>query len=128
MFETINLDYLYNIDEPICPTFLLEFYSQVNLIRNEDQTLSIKFWILHEQFTLTLEYFANNLRIPCKGQCAYTEKCSLKSLTVNQEKEVHPQLKNPKYQLFTHVMGLMGHYDDHFDGDFGSSSDEERDE
>lgn len=43
MFKSIGFDCLLNINEQICPQFILEFYSQVKLAYNKDQTLSINF-------------------------------------------------------------------------------------
>ncbi|GKA43218.1 hypothetical protein Tco_0735942 [Tanacetum coccineum] len=52
-----------------------------------DQTISVKFWVLDVEFTFTLKHFANILGIPWKGQCAYSEECSLDSLKNNRELE-----------------------------------------
>ena len=41
MFRVIEFDCLFHINESICPRFVLEFYRQVKLIYNENQTLSL---------------------------------------------------------------------------------------
>ncbi|GJV50633.1 hypothetical protein Tco_1446374 [Tanacetum coccineum] len=237
MFKIVNLQCLYDINEHICPRFLLEFYSQVELIRNDDQTLYLKFWALEIPFTITLEHLSHIFNIPTRGQCAYSAECSLESLTVNREtdgpyqtyiptpneikyfittnlnkvknpiaelrqnmrsweeifwqnvlspgensnhllasschmidcwmtkqpynltyfiakrianvknypntpihysmlltrlyiyiKSIHQHFEKPKYQLFRHVMGLIGDYDDYFDSDSEPTNEDESDD
>ena len=79
-FRAIGFDCLLHINEKICPRFVLEFFRQVELVRNEDQSLSLWFWIRNFKFVLTLDQFAQILRIPNHGQCAYTEDWCLESL------------------------------------------------
>lgn len=79
-FRAICLDCLLHINEYICPRFVVEFFQQVELVHNEDQSLSLWFWIRNFKFVLTLEQFAQILRIPNHGQCAYTEDWCLESL------------------------------------------------
>ncbi|GJR58767.1 hypothetical protein Tco_1500929 [Tanacetum coccineum] len=85
MFNDINLYRAYNLDEAICPRFMLEFYSRVNLIRNKDHTFSIQFWFQDIELSFNLEIFVNILGIPYYGQCVYSEDCSLISLRNNPE-------------------------------------------
>ena len=79
-FRAIGFDCLLHINEYICPRFVLEFFRQVELVRNEDQSLSLWFWVKNFKYVLTLEQFAQILSIPNHGQCAYTEDWCLESL------------------------------------------------
>nr|GEW70182.1 UBN2 domain-containing protein [Tanacetum cinerariifolium] len=50
-------------------------------------------WLKHQEAldrvsSFTLEHFPNILGIPCQGQCAYSEECSIDSLKNNQEVKV----------------------------------------
>ncbi|GJZ47435.1 hypothetical protein Tco_0601267, partial [Tanacetum coccineum] len=72
-----GLYHMYNLDEPICPRFILEFYSRVNLIQNEVRTFSIQFWFQDIEITLKLEMFAKLLGSPHNEQSAYFEDYSL---------------------------------------------------
>ncbi|GJR51218.1 hypothetical protein Tco_1401739 [Tanacetum coccineum] len=55
------------------------------IIRNLDQTILVKFWVLNEELIFPLDHFANILEIPYEGQCAYSKECSLDSFNDNQE-------------------------------------------
>ena len=79
-FRAIGLECLLEINEKICPRFIMEFFRQVELVRNEDRSLSLWFYIKNQKFTLSLGHFAHILRIPNHGQCAFTEDWSLDSL------------------------------------------------
>ena len=58
-FRTIGLEGLLGISEKICPQFVLEFFRQVELVRNEDRSLSLWFYIENQKFTLTLGHFSH---------------------------------------------------------------------
>lgn len=68
---------------------MLELFRQVELVRNEDQSLSLWFWIQNQKLVLTLEQFAQILQIPSHRQCAYTEDWSLESLFNYREENSH---------------------------------------
>ena len=66
-FRYINFDCLVNIHEPICPRFILEFYCIVKIIRDENHSIYIQCRIGHRSFQVSLEKFAQALRLPCYG-------------------------------------------------------------
>ncbi|GKC53499.1 hypothetical protein Tco_1076244, partial [Tanacetum coccineum] len=85
MFQIIKLQSIYELHEGICLRFLLEFYSSIEITRDNDQNIFLKFWALKRTFKLSLESFASILFIPCEGECSYSEDSSLDSLRNNQE-------------------------------------------
>ncbi|GKA11778.1 hypothetical protein Tco_0691324 [Tanacetum coccineum] len=85
MFQVIKLQDLYEVCKEICPRFLLEFYASTELIRNSDQTISLKFWALKRSFLLSLESLSCILLNSCEGDCIYSEDSSLESLRTSQE-------------------------------------------
>ncbi|GKA65440.1 hypothetical protein Tco_0765147 [Tanacetum coccineum] len=130
----MGLYHIYNLDEPICPRFVLEFYSSVNLIRNEDLTFSIQFWFQEIEIVFRLEMFAKLLGIPHSGQCSYSIDSSLVSLRNNREPQGPYHSKIPfvselnQYLKITHkniTPQVIGDYDDHYYSDSGTSSDED---
>ncbi|GJU08364.1 hypothetical protein Tco_1124794 [Tanacetum coccineum] len=85
IFQTVNLPKIYELHEGICPRFLLEFYSSIEITRDNDLNISLTFWALKRSFKFSLESFASILSIPCKGECSYSEESTLESLIINQE-------------------------------------------
>ncbi|GJY60412.1 hypothetical protein Tco_0461069 [Tanacetum coccineum] len=79
-FAAIGFDCLLDIDEQICPIFVLQFYKSVRLIRNLNETLSIVFVIDNVEIVLTLKNFARILKIPGEGVCVYTSEWPISSL------------------------------------------------
>jgi hypothetical protein len=69
---TINFDCLLEIDEPICPRFILEFYASVTLSTDEYGRMSINFRASSHQYSFTLEEFAQILGVPNRGTCIYS--------------------------------------------------------
>ncbi|GKB36088.1 hypothetical protein Tco_0881030 [Tanacetum coccineum] len=67
-FSNIRLNCLYEINEPIVPRFVLDFYSQVTLQRDTSGVILISFMIQNEFITLSLQQFGQILRIPFDGQ------------------------------------------------------------
>ncbi|GJT14489.1 hypothetical protein Tco_0861531 [Tanacetum coccineum] len=53
-FSNIRLNCLYEINEPIVPRFILDFYSQVTLQRDDSGVILISFMIQNEIITLSL--------------------------------------------------------------------------
>ncbi|GJS56437.1 hypothetical protein Tco_0629799 [Tanacetum coccineum] len=66
-FAAIGFDCLLNINEKICPIFVLQFYISVRLIRKLNGNIAISFIINNFEIALTLEEFARILKIPCQG-------------------------------------------------------------
>ncbi|GJY24434.1 hypothetical protein Tco_0398092 [Tanacetum coccineum] len=94
LFQIIKLLKIYEFHEGTCPRFLLEFYSSIEITKDDDQNISLTFWALKRTFKFSLESFASILSIPCEGECSYSKESSLGSLKTNQE-------SNTPYQ--THI-------------------------
>ncbi|GKA63179.1 hypothetical protein Tco_0762785 [Tanacetum coccineum] len=77
LFQIIKLLKIYELHEGICPRFLLEFYSSIEITKDDDQNISLTFWALKRTFKFSLESFASILSIPCEGECSYSEESSL---------------------------------------------------
>ncbi|GJY24620.1 hypothetical protein Tco_0398278 [Tanacetum coccineum] len=84
MFKAIKLTKIYNLHEAICPRFLLEFISSMEIIHEKNQNTFVKFSALKGVFRYSFESFASILSIPFHGQCSYSEDSSLDSLRMNQ--------------------------------------------
>ncbi|GJV91279.1 hypothetical protein Tco_1539092 [Tanacetum coccineum] len=94
LFQIIKLSKIYELHEEICPRFLLEFYSSMEITKDDNLNIFLTFWALKRTFKFSLELFASILSIPCEGECSYSEEPSLDSLKTNQE-------SNTPYQ--THI-------------------------
>jgi hypothetical protein len=86
---TINFDCLLEIDEPICPRFILEFYASVTISSDDYGYMSINFMVSSNQYTFTLNEFAQILGVPNHGTCIYTDKHSLTTLDTLMDR-IHP--------------------------------------
>ncbi|GKE94414.1 hypothetical protein Tco_1579269 [Tanacetum coccineum] len=86
-FSNVRLNYLYEINEPIVPHFVLDFYSQVTLQREDSGHILISFMIQNEFTTLSLTQFGQILKIPYNGQAVFTNEWDLSSLAYFQETE-----------------------------------------
>nr|GEV02335.1 hypothetical protein [Tanacetum cinerariifolium] len=95
-FAAIGFDCLLNINEKICPIFVLQFYKSVRLIRKLNGTIAIAFIINNFEITLTLEEFAHTLRVPCQGVCVYTLDWPISSL--QYVVDPHPDIYPPPYE------------------------------
>jgi hypothetical protein len=80
VFTSINFNCLYEINEPIIPRFIMDFYSQVTVQANDLGFITISFMIQNEFITLTLEQFGHILQIPFRGQAVFTNEWDLESL------------------------------------------------
>ncbi|GJX90490.1 hypothetical protein Tco_0343816 [Tanacetum coccineum] len=87
LFTNICFNCLFQINEPIVPRFILDFYSQVTVQTDEYDYLVISFMIQHEFITLTLAQFGQILKIPYNGQAVFTNEWDLASLEYSQETE-----------------------------------------
>ncbi|GJZ36742.1 hypothetical protein Tco_0582933 [Tanacetum coccineum] len=97
-FSNIRLNCLYEINEPIVPRFVLDFYSQVTLQRDDSGVILISFMIQNEFITLSLQQFCQILRIPFDGQAVFTNEWDLGVLAYSQEIEgpYHTDLPTPE--------------------------------
>ncbi|GJW29548.1 zinc finger protein ZAT3 [Tanacetum coccineum] len=73
-FRAIGFDSLLDIDEQICPVFVLQFYRSFRLIRNLNGAICVRFTIDNVETILTLENFTQILRIPCEAVCLYSHE------------------------------------------------------
>ncbi|GJU79763.1 hypothetical protein Tco_1282128 [Tanacetum coccineum] len=87
LFTNIRFNCLFQINKPIVPRFILDFYSQVTVQTDEYGYLVISFMIQHEFITLTLAQFGQILKIPYNGQAVFTNEWDLASLEYSQETE-----------------------------------------
>ncbi|GKA93657.1 retrovirus-related pol polyprotein from transposon TNT 1-94 [Tanacetum coccineum] len=85
LFQVIKLSKIYELHEEICPRFLLEFYSSMEITKDDNLNIFLTFWALKRTFKFSLELFASILSIPYEGECSYSEEPSLDSLKTNQE-------------------------------------------
>ncbi|GJR04693.1 hypothetical protein Tco_0527677 [Tanacetum coccineum] len=97
-FTNVHLNFIYEINEPIVPHFILDFYSQVKVQTGESGYLLISFMIQHEFITLSLAQFGQILKIPYNGQAVFTNEWDLSSLAFFQETEgpYHTKLPTPE--------------------------------
>ncbi|GJZ80803.1 hypothetical protein Tco_0645797 [Tanacetum coccineum] len=96
LFTNIRFNCLFEINEPIVPRFILDFYSQVTLQTSDTDHLLILFMIQHEFITLSLPELGQILKIPYNGQVVFTNEWDLSSLAFFQETEgpYHTDLPN----------------------------------
>ncbi|GJT44647.1 zf-CCHC domain-containing protein [Tanacetum coccineum] len=85
LFTNIRFNCLFQINEPIVPRFILDFYSQVTVQTDEYGYLVISLMIQHEFITLTLAQFGQILKIPSNGQAVFTNEWDLASLEYSRE-------------------------------------------
>ena len=85
----IHFDCLLEIDEPICPRFILEFYASINLSYDEYGRMSINFLASGHPYSFTLDEFAQILGVPNRGTCLYSDKHSLSTLDTLIDR-IHP--------------------------------------
>ena len=85
----INFDCLLDINEPICPRFILEFYASVTLSTDDYGIMSINFSVSSHEFSFTLDEFAHILGVPNRGTCIYSDKHSLAILDTLTDR-IHP--------------------------------------
>ncbi|GJT10156.1 retrovirus-related pol polyprotein from transposon TNT 1-94 [Tanacetum coccineum] len=80
LFSFFEFECLLEINDQICPRFILEFYSQYQINYSDEGQMLIEFVIQNQFFSYTLEEFAQILDIPSEDACVFTEKWSLDKL------------------------------------------------
>ncbi|GJZ98652.1 retrotransposon protein, putative, ty1-copia subclass, partial [Tanacetum coccineum] len=80
LFNFVEFGCLLEINDQICPRFILEFYSQYQINYSDKGQMFIEFVIQNHFFSYPLEEFAQILDIPCEGPCVFTDKWSLDEL------------------------------------------------
>ncbi|GJW75460.1 hypothetical protein Tco_0134830 [Tanacetum coccineum] len=94
LFSFLEFECLVEINDQICPRFILEFYSQYQINYSDEGQMLIEFVIQNQFFSYTLEEFAQILDIPCEGTCVFTDKWSLDELAYGVPME-GPYQTNP---------------------------------
>ncbi|GJU01892.1 hypothetical protein Tco_1112230 [Tanacetum coccineum] len=89
------------------PSSFYNFTKSVRFIRNLNGTLSIAFVIDNVETTLTLENFAQILKIPCKGVCMYTSEWPISSIL--RDCDPHPNLYPPPHEDPTLIRDTLFH-------------------
>nr|GEW82100.1 DNA helicase Pif1-like protein [Tanacetum cinerariifolium] len=87
LFTNIRFNCLFQINEPIVLTFILDIYSQVTVQTDDYGYLVISFMIQHEFITFTLAQFGQILKIPYNDQVIFTNEWDLASLEYSRETE-----------------------------------------
>ncbi|GJS06152.1 retrovirus-related pol polyprotein from transposon TNT 1-94 [Tanacetum coccineum] len=80
LFHFVEFECLLEINEQICPRFILEFYSQYQINYSDEGQMFVEFVIQNQLFSYSLEKFAQILDIPCKGSCVFTDRWRLDKL------------------------------------------------
>ncbi|GJV79242.1 hypothetical protein Tco_1515112 [Tanacetum coccineum] len=119
LFHFVEFECLLEINEQVCPRFILEFYSQYRLSYSDEGQMFVEFVIQNQYFSLCLEDFAQILRIPFEGACVFSDRWSLDELVYSAPSEgpyqtnlpspddiitEYPELKNKSYVLYDRVM------------------------
>nr|GFB70531.1 DNA helicase Pif1-like protein [Tanacetum cinerariifolium] len=80
LFYFVEFECLPEINEQVCPRFILEFYSQYRLSYSDEGQMFVEFVIQNKYLSSPLEDFARILRIPCEGACVFSDRWSLDEL------------------------------------------------
>ncbi|GJS31352.1 retrovirus-related pol polyprotein from transposon TNT 1-94 [Tanacetum coccineum] len=80
LFHFIEFECLLEINEQVCPRFILEFYSQYRLSYSDEGQMFVEFVIQNQLFSYSLENFAQILDVPCEGACVFTDRWRLDEL------------------------------------------------
>ncbi|GKA77334.1 hypothetical protein Tco_0783795 [Tanacetum coccineum] len=126
-FSNIRLYCLYEINEPIVPRFVLDFYSQVTLQRDASGVILISFMIQNEFITLSLQQFGQILRIPFDGQADVIKRV-MRPLALRQTRRPRSDRGKARHSVSStsahHNHGYSSHQgdDDEDDGAFRAST------
>ncbi|GJY68022.1 DNA helicase PIF1-like protein [Tanacetum coccineum] len=74
LFEFIEFECLLEINEQVCPRFILEFYSQYQLSYSDEGEMFVEFVIQNQLFSYSLKNFAQILGVPCEGACVFSDR------------------------------------------------------
>ncbi|GKD35031.1 hypothetical protein Tco_1250540 [Tanacetum coccineum] len=80
LFHFVEFECLLEINEQVCPRFILEFYSQYRLSYSDKGQMFVESVIQNQLFSYSLENFAQILDIPCEGACIFTNRWRLNEL------------------------------------------------
>ncbi|GJQ95763.1 hypothetical protein Tco_0006902 [Tanacetum coccineum] len=96
LFSFVEFECLLEINDQICPRFILEFFSQYQLNYSDEGQMFVEFVIQNQFFSYSLKDFAQILDIPCEGACVFTDKWSLEELAYGVPMD-GPYQTNPPY-------------------------------
>ncbi|GJW75239.1 hypothetical protein Tco_0134609 [Tanacetum coccineum] len=82
-FQAIGLEPFLTLNEPICPRFVVEFYHNLKVKRNEEDIPYIEFKLGQFTFMLTPSSLSQILKTPHALETFYTSDWSLNSLDDN---------------------------------------------
>ncbi|GJV58738.1 hypothetical protein Tco_1464838 [Tanacetum coccineum] len=125
-FSNIRLNCLYKINEPIVPRFILYFYSQVTLQRDDSGVILISFMIQNKFITLFLQQFGQILRIQFTSQAVFTNEWDLvmRPLALRQTRRPRSDRGNTCHSVSStythHNRGYSSHQGDDDEGDGAS--------
>nr|GFB26364.1 pentatricopeptide repeat-containing protein [Tanacetum cinerariifolium] len=88
-FSNVRLNCLYEINEPIVPRFVLDFYNQVTLQTEDSGHILISFMTQNEFITLFLAQFGQIFKIPFNGQAVFTNEWGLSLLHSSKRSKDH---------------------------------------
>ncbi|GJZ42870.1 retrovirus-related pol polyprotein from transposon TNT 1-94 [Tanacetum coccineum] len=74
LFHFVEFGCLLEINEQICPRFILKFYSQYQVSYSDEGQMFVEFVIQNQFFSFSLKEFAQILDIPCEGACVFTDR------------------------------------------------------
>ncbi|GJR41992.1 hypothetical protein Tco_1310095 [Tanacetum coccineum] len=80
LFHFVEFECLLEINEQVCPRFILEFYSQYRLSYSDEGQMFVEFVIQNQLFSYSLENFAQILNVSCEGAYVFTDKWRLDEL------------------------------------------------
>nr|GEZ64453.1 DNA helicase Pif1-like protein [Tanacetum cinerariifolium] len=95
LFHFVEFECLLEINEQVCPCFILEFYSQYRLSYFDEGQMFVEFIIQNQYFSFTLEDFPQILRLPYEGTCVFSNRWSLDELVFGAPSKVPYQIILP---------------------------------
>ncbi|GJX81268.1 retrovirus-related pol polyprotein from transposon TNT 1-94 [Tanacetum coccineum] len=87
LFHFVEFECLLEINEQVCPCFILEFYSQYRLSYSDKGQMFVEFVFQNQYFSLSLEDFAQILRIAGEGAYVFSDQWSLDELVYGAPSE-----------------------------------------
>ncbi|GJX53544.1 retrovirus-related pol polyprotein from transposon TNT 1-94 [Tanacetum coccineum] len=76
----IEFECLLEINEQVCPRFILEFYSQFHLSYSDKCEIFVEFVIQNQLFSYFLKNFAQILGVPYEGACVFSDRWRVNEL------------------------------------------------
>nr|GEU66978.1 ribonuclease H-like domain-containing protein [Tanacetum cinerariifolium] len=87
LFYFVEFECLLEINEQVCPHFILEFYSQYRLSYFNEGQMFVEVVIQNQYLSFPFEDFAQILRIPCEGTRVFSDRWSLDELVYGAPSE-----------------------------------------